>query len=76
MAGKKTLYFKVFNQFILFPSFVRAYGHYYSIKREIKPSPLVRTIGDTVSVFQYTTTAEEALSLMRSMFSYAKNKKP
>jgi hypothetical protein len=32
-------------------------------------------MGDTVSVFQYTTTAEEALSLMHSMFSYAKDKK-
>ena len=75
MAGKKTLYYKVFNQFILFPSFVRVYGHYYTIKRELKPFPTVRAMGSTVSVFQYTTTAEEAQSLMRSMFSYAKGKK-
>ncbi|MDR3343299.1 MAG: hypothetical protein LBT14_11050 [Treponema sp.] len=67
-------FFKVFHQFMSGPSTVRVFGHYYPITAAALPPPLVRTSGDTVSVFQYTTTAEEAAALLSSMFEYAKNK--
>ena len=74
MSGTKKRYFRVFSQFIPFPSRIAYFAHYYPITAEKKPSPTVRTLGDIVSVFQYTATAEEAATLMSSMFRYATNK--
>jgi len=74
MSATRNRYFKVFSQFVPFPSYIAYFAHYYSIGADEKPSPTVRTLGDIVSVFQYTDTAEEAAALMSSMFSYATNK--
>jgi hypothetical protein len=75
MSGSsKRRYYKVFHQFVPFPSCVRVFSHFYPITAEKKPSPTVHPLGDIVSVFQYTTTAEKAAALMSSMFQYAKNK--
>ena len=74
MSGLRKRYFKVFSQFVPFPSRTAYFAHYYSITAENKPAPTVRTLGDIVSVFQYTDTAEEAAALMSSMFQYAKEK--
>jgi hypothetical protein len=73
MSVKKR-YFKVFCQFVPFPSKIAYFVHYYPITAEKKPSPTIRTQGDIVSVFQYTNTTAEAATLMSSMFSYANNK--
>ena len=74
MSATKNRYFKVFSQFVPFPSKIAYFAHYYPIAAEIKPSPTVRTQGDIISVFQYTDTAAEAAALMSSMFDYANNK--
>jgi len=74
MSATKKHYFKVFSQFVPFPSSIAYFAHYYLITAVNKPSPTIRTLGDIVSVFQYTDTAEEAAALMSSMFSYANNK--
>jgi hypothetical protein len=70
----KKRYFKVFSQFVPFPSRVAYFAHYYPITAAKKPSPTVRTLGDIISVFQYTNTAEEAAALMSSMFQHTKEK--
>jgi len=74
MSGNKKRYFKVFSQFVPFPSRIAYFAHYYPIKAVKKPAPTVRTLGDIVSVFQYTDTAEEAAALMSSMFHYVEKK--
>jgi hypothetical protein len=74
MPCQKRRFFKVFHQFIPCASCVRVFAHYYPITAAAMPPPAVRTSGDTVSVFQYTATAEEAAALMSSMVEYAKNK--
>ena len=74
MSGQKKRYFKVFSQFIPFPSRIAYFSHYYPITAEKKPAPTIRTLSDIVSIFQYTDTAEEAAALMHSMFNYAKDK--
>jgi len=74
MSATRNRYFKVFSQFVPFPSKIAYFAHYYPITADIKPSSTVRTLGDIVSVWQYTDTAEEAAALMSSMFSYANNK--
>ena len=74
MSGQKKRYFRVFSQFVPFPSRIAYFAHYYPITAEKKPAPTVRTLGDIVSVFQYTDTASEAAALMSSMFQYAENK--
>ena len=74
MSGQKKRYFKVFSQFVPFPSRIAYFAHYYPIAAVSKPAPSVRTLGDIVSVFQYTNTADEAAALMSSMFQYAKDK--
>jgi hypothetical protein len=74
MSGQKKRYFKVFSQFVPFPSRIVYFAHYYPIFTASKPSPSVCTLGDIVSVFQYASTAEEAAALMSSMFQYAHNK--
>jgi len=73
MSGTKKRYFRVFTQFVPFPSHTAYFAHYYPITAETKPSPTVRTLGDTVSVFQYTDTEGEAAVLVSSMLSYTKN---
>jgi hypothetical protein len=73
MSGPRKRYFKVFSQFVPFPSRIAYFAHYYPIFAVSKPSPTVRTLGDIISVFQYTTTAEEAAALMSSMFQYTQN---
>ena len=74
MSSQKKRYFKVFSQFVPFPSRIAYFAHYYPITAVIKPASTVRTLGDIVSVFQYTKTAEEAAALMSSMFQYVKDK--
>jgi hypothetical protein len=74
MSVQKKRYFKVFSQFVPFPSRIAYFAHYYPISAVTKPAPTVRTLGDIVSVFQYTDTAEQAAVLMSSMFDYAKEK--
>jgi hypothetical protein len=74
MLKPKKRFFKVFCQFISYPSRIAYFAHYYPINAEKKPSSAVRTLGDSVSVFQYTDTPEEAAALMSSMFDYAKDK--
>jgi hypothetical protein len=74
MSGQRKRYFKVFSQFVPFPSRIAYFAHYYPIFSASKPSPAVRTIGDVVSVFQYVNTEEEAAALMSSMFQYAQNR--
>jgi len=74
MSAIKNRYFKVFSQFVPFPSRIAYFAHYYPIAAVNKPSPTIRTQGDIVSVFQYTDTAAEAAALMSSMFSYANDK--
>jgi hypothetical protein len=67
-------YFKVFSQYVPFPSRIAYFAHYYPITAATKPLPSIRAQGDIVSVFQYTSTAAEAAALMSSMFQYAQNK--
>jgi hypothetical protein len=76
MSGiEEQRYFKVFTQFIPLRSCVRVFAHYYPISTATAlPSPSARTSGGIVSVFQYTTTAEEAAALMASMVQYAKGR--
>jgi hypothetical protein len=74
MSVHKKRYFKVFSQFVPFPSRIAYFAHYYPISAVSKPASSVRTLGDIVSVFQYTDTAEQAAALMSSMFEYAKEK--
>jgi len=74
MSAAKNRYFKIFSQFIPFPSRIAYFAHYYPITAEKKPSPTIRTQSDIVSVFQYADTAAEAAALMSSMFSFANNK--
>jgi len=74
MSSQKKRYFKVFSQFVPFPSRIAYFAHYYPITAESKPAPKIRTLGDIVSVFQYADTAEEAAALMSSMFQYTKKK--
>jgi hypothetical protein len=74
MSATKNRYFKVFSQFVPFPSRIAYFAHYYPITAVSKPSPTIRTLGDIVSVWQYTDTAAEAAALMSSMFSYANDK--
>ena len=74
MSSAKQRYYKVFSQYIPFPSRIAYFAHYYPINAVKKPPPLVRTLSDIVSVFQYVNTAEEAAALMSSMFNYAKDK--
>ena len=74
MSGTKKRFFKVFSQFVPFPSRTAYFAHCYPITADKKPAPAVRTLGDIVSVFQYTETADEAAALMSSMFQYAENR--
>jgi hypothetical protein len=75
MSGpQKRRFFKVFHQFMPCASCIRVFAHYYPITAAALPPPLVRISGDTVSVFQYTATAEAAAALLSSMFQYAENK--
>ena len=74
MSRPKKRFFKVFCQFIPYPSRIAYFAHFYPITAEAKPAPAVRTLGEIISVFQYTDTPEEASSLMSSMFNYAKDK--
>ena len=74
MSVQKKRFFKVFSQFVPFPSRIAYFAHYYPINATSKPAPTVRTLSDIVSVFQYTDTAEQAAVLMSSMFHYAKDK--
>jgi len=74
VSDQKKRFFKVFCQFIPFPSRIAYFAHYYPITAVSKPSPTVRRQGGTVSVFQYVNNAEEAAALMHSMFNYAKEK--
>ena len=74
MPGQKMRFYKVFSQYIPTKTRILYFSHYYSISAVNRQSAVVRTLGDTVSVFQYTDTAEAAAALMSSMFSYAQNK--
>jgi len=75
MFGQSTKrYFKVFSQFVPFPSRIAYFAHYYPISAVSKPAATVRTLGDIISVFQYTETAGQAAALMHSMFHHAENK--
>jgi hypothetical protein len=74
MPTTRNSYFKVFSQFVPFPSYIAYFAHYYPIGADEKPSPTIRTLGDIVSVWQYTDTAADAAALMSSMFSYANDK--
>jgi hypothetical protein len=72
MSGpQKSRFYKVFHQFFPGPSGVKVFGHYYPISAAVLTPPSVRTSGDTVSVLQYTTTAEEAATLLSAMPAYA-----
>ena len=74
MPGQKRRFFKVFHQFVPLPSCVRVFAHYYPVSAAALPPPTVQTLGDIVSVFQYTATVEEAAALLSSMCEYGKNK--
>jgi hypothetical protein len=74
MSAAKKRYFKVFSQFVPSPYRVAYFAHYYPITAVTKPAATVRTLGDIVSVFQYTDTSEQAAAIMHSMFDYAKEK--
>jgi hypothetical protein len=74
MSAAKKRYFKVFSQFVPSPSRISYFAHYYPITATNKPAPFVRTLGDMVSVFQFTDTPEQAAALMHSMFDFAKDK--
>jgi len=73
-AVKYKTFFKVFSQYIPCKISTKYFAHYYPISAIKKPNPKATTLGSIVSVFQYTNTAEEAASLMASMFHYSKNK--